>query len=146
MFRSACLVLLALPLSQGFGVIAPTRSAPQVTLFAAPAEEPMFADDDFVDSDMMFDLEDDADMAMFQEEEVTTPKTAATQAKMADTLADLSAKAQDFVEDERVKEIAGKTAEFASDVVGQLFSKVGDKLKDLKKEREEKEAREKMME
>ena len=73
-------------------------------------------------------------------------KTAATQAKMADTLADLSAKAQDFVEDERVKEIAGKTAEFASDVVGQLFSKVGDKLKDLKKEREEKEAREKMME
>ncbi|KAL3906019.1 MAG: hypothetical protein SGILL_009447, partial [Bacillariaceae sp.] len=57
--------------------------------------------------------------------------------KASATFDDISTKAKDFVEDERVQEIAEKAKDFAQDVAGQLFSAMGDKLKELKKEREE---------
>ena len=57
--------------------------------------------------------------------------------KASTAFEDISSKAKDFVEDERVQEIAEKAKDFAQDVAGKVFGAVGDKLKELKKEREE---------
>ena len=63
--------------------------------------------------------------------------TADLKAKASSTFDDISTKAKEIVEDERIQEIASNAKDFANDVADKLFSAMGAKLKQLKKEREE---------
>lgn len=50
---------------------------------------------------------------------------------LSTTWNELSTKAKEFAEDERVQEIAAKAKEFAMDIADQIFTTVGEKLKEL---------------
>ena len=138
MLRSAALLLLAAPLAQGFAV-APPRAMVQPVLFAVDdgkvdeVDDEMFGFDDSIEQ-VYDDFED-------QVEDFVTPDDKFAKAKetASSAFADAKTKVEDFANDERVKEIAGKAQDFAKDVMGQLFGKVGDKLKEIKKEKEERE-------
>ena len=161
MFRITALFLLTAPLIQGFGVVPPTTRAlavahaPAVVLYA---EDDKYIDE--IDDEEMFGFEDGVDLEYghydedddVEEEFVPPPVTMKAtstasssskekMAKAAETATTAfkaaASKAQDFANDERVQEIAGKAQDFAKDVFGQIFTKVGDKLKEIKKEKEE---------
>ncbi|CAB9524242.1 expressed unknown protein [Seminavis robusta] len=171
---SALALLLAVPSVYGFGVAVPSSSAvvsSSKALFAvedgAKEEKKEAVSMDKEDAIFMDSTDDNdegfaAELVDFKEDEVeeepvvvptmTTTTTTSTDAtvdetlsKAKDILGDVSSKAVDFAKDERVQEIAGKAKDFASDVMGQLFSKVGDKLKEIKKEKEERAAKEEQM-
>ena len=135
MFASRFLVVLSaiLPLAvTGFGLVTPqtaVRTACMPTLLRS-VEQPE-------DREVFFAFDDEEFMEQEQVVETTPKKPKISAEDVKATLQNISGKVQTFAQDERVKEISGKAADFAKDVMGQLFKPVGEKLKELKKEKEE---------
>lgn len=127
----------------GFAVLPTTTTAvrtPSMTILAAVGQQPMDQNDEdaFVPIDEV--QEGDIFFAMEETDESTTTTTTTIDDKLDSvkaTLKDLTGKVQTFAQDERVKDISVKAADFAKDVMGQLFKPVGEKLKELKKEKEQ---------
>lgn len=139
------LALAVLPsVVTGFAVLPTTTTAvrtPSTTILAAVGQQLMDQDDEdaFVPIDEV--QEGDIFFAMEEIDESTTTTSSSTIDDKLDsvkaTLKDLTGKVQTFAQDERVKDISVKAADFAKDVMGQLFKPVGEKLKELKKEKEQ---------
>jgi len=164
LFSSLFTLLLSAPLVvvvQGFAPVAPVRSAVSTT--ATDRARPLFAyssgpehDDEEV-TPYAFAEEYDEDegerLTAAAATSAVDPKAAAdvakakareAAAKAEEALSGIADKVQGFVDDETVKDLAGKAAEFAKDVGGFLFAEtVGRKLKELKKEKEEGRKKEK---
>jgi hypothetical protein len=140
MFRSSLFLLLSLPLIQGFGVARPAFCQPSTVLFAADMD-PSFSDESEFSADKEeptlskepYFIGDDKGPAV-----VTTSTSTKDElsAKAQAAISDISAKAQDLVNDPKIKEISGKATEFTKDFVGNMLSQVGNKLKEMKKEKE----------
>ena len=122
----------------GFAVLPTTAvRTPSMTILAA-VEQPM--DQDEEDAFLPIDDEVQEGDIFFAMDEIDQSTTSTIDDKLDNvkaTLRDLTGKVQTFAQDERVKDISAKAADFAKDVMGQLFKPVGEKLKELKKEKEE---------
>ena len=133
MFASRFLVVLSaiLPLAvTGFGLVTPQTAVRPMPTLLRSVEQPE-------DPEVFFAFDDEEFMEQEQVVETTPKKPKISAEDVKATLQNISGKVQTFAQDERVKEISGKAADFAKDVMGQLFKPVGEKLKELKKEKEE---------
>jgi len=141
MMRLSLVLLLSLPLVQGFGVVRPAFYQ-RTTLFAetpAPKETEVFTsmsmDKEEVDA-AEAPVTTKAEPYFIEKNEPVVSKQEELSAKAQAAAKELSAKAQDFANDPKVKEISEKATEFTKEVFGNLFSQVGEKLKEMKKEKE----------
>jgi arsenate reductase-like glutaredoxin family protein len=141
MFRTCLFLFLSLPLVQGFGVARPAFYHPSTALFAIGDTDPSFSEDPelFVDETIVQEptLVKEPYFIGDEKPAVITSKKEELSKKAQVAVSDISAKAQDLVNDPKIKEISAKATEFTKDLFGNIFSKVGDKLKEMKKEKEE---------
>lgn len=143
MMRLLLFFLLSLPLIQGFGVVRPAFQQRTAALHAETPNKEVFTsfssnmeevDEPAIEKEPYFigeideSVEIDDEPPLFKKEEIS--------AKAQETMKVLSSKAEDLMNDIKLKELSGKATEFTKDFFGSIFTQVGDKLKEMKAEKE----------
>lgn len=139
MFRASLSLLLSLPFIQGFGVARPAFYQPLPTVLFAADTDPEFIVDKEEPTLVFKEPYFIGDVNVDEPTVVTTSATSTKDelsAKAQAAMSDITAKAQDLANDPKVKEISEKATEFTKDLFGNMFSQVGNKLKEMKKEKE----------
>lgn len=144
MFRTSLVLLLSFPLIQGFGVVVRPAFYQPATAALFANTDPLFQEDEILDDSV---IEEDSFTSIIKqpyfigslEKEEPVSKKEQLSAKAQAAMSDISAKAQEFANDPKVKEISEKASAFTKDFVGNIMSSVGDKLKEMKREKEERQ-------
>mmetsp|Transcript_100 Transcript_100/g.213 ORF Transcript_100/g.213 Transcript_100/m.213 type:complete len:168 (-) Transcript_100:357-860(-) len=140
MFRLTALLLALVSSADAFAPITSTPPRPLVIL--AAEKEPFFLNNN-EEEDEISDMEA-ADQIIMDEGVFAKPPPSFDfdELKEKINVDDLKAKAEElkekaatFLQDERIQEMSTKATDFAKDVFDQIFTVVGDKLKELKEEK-----------
>lgn len=140
MMRVALLLLLSLPLAQGFGV-APRPAFRPSAVYAETPEKEIFAsyssvDESAIEKEPYFIGEEKDAVIVEKEEPSFALKKDELSAKAQHAMKEISSKADDLLKDPKLQELSGKATEFTKDFFGNIFSPIGNKLKELKEEKE----------